>query len=155
MKQSKGLELVVGLFIAAGLGALFVLAMQVSNLSRLNQDEGYRVTARFNNIGGLKVRSAVSVAGVRVGRVADIDYDSDRYEALVTMQIDSKYDKFPDDTSASIFTAGLLGEQYIALEPGGSPDYLANGSNIDITQSALIMEQLVSKFLFDKASEAK
>ncbi len=155
MKQSKALELVVGLFIAAGLGALLVLAMQVSNLTRLHPDNGYRVTARFNNIGGLKVRSPVSVAGVKVGRVADIDYDSDRYEALVTMQIDGKYDKFPDDTSASIFTAGLLGEQYVSLEPGGSTEYLKDGSNIDITQSALVLEQLISKFLFDKASEAK
>jgi phospholipid/cholesterol/gamma-HCH transport system substrate-binding protein len=155
MKQSKALELVVGLFIAAGLGALLVLAMQVSNLSKLNSGDGYRVTARFTNIGGLKVRSPVSVGGVRVGRVADIDYDSERYEAVVTMQIEGKYDQFPDDTSASIYTAGLLGEQYVSLEPGGGLEYLRDGSTIDITQSALVLEQMVSKFLFDKAAEAK
>jgi len=155
MKQSKALELLVGLFIAAGLGALFVLAMQVSNLSQLNQDQGYRVTATFNNIGGLKVRSRVSVAGVTVGRVAGIDYDSDRYEATVTMRIENKYDKFPTDTSASIFTSGLLGEQYVSLEPGGASDYLKDGSKIDITQSALVLEQLIGKFLFNKATDQK
>jgi phospholipid/cholesterol/gamma-HCH transport system substrate-binding protein len=111
------------------------------------------VTAHFENIGGLKVRSPVTVGGVRVGRVSAIDYDTQRYEAVVSLELDRKYDNFPDDTSASIYTAGLLGEQYIGLEPGGSPDVLVDGAEIELTQSALIMEKLVSKFLFSKAAE--
>ena len=153
MKQNKALEITVGLFIAGGLAALFVLAMKVSNLSQLSQDNGYSVIARFENIGGLKVRSPVKVGGVRVGRVAEISYDNERYQAVVTLQLEGKYDQFPEDTSASVFTAGLLGEQYIALEPGGAEDYLQQDSEIDITQSAVIIEQLISKFLFNKASE--
>lgn len=153
MKQNKSLEIMVGLFIAAGLAALFMLAMQVSNLSQLNQGDGYRVTARFENIGGLKVRSPVKVAGVRIGRVSAIDYDIERFQAVVSMKLEGKYNQLPEDTSASVFTAGLLGEQYIALDPGGAEDYLTDGSEIDITQSAIIVEQLVSKFLFNKVSE--
>ncbi len=153
MKQTKTTELLVGMFIAAGMGALFVLAMKVSNLSTFTQTDSYRVTAHFENIGGLKVRSPVTVGGVRVGRVSAIDYDTDRYEAVVTLELDAKYDNFPDDTSASIYTAGLLGEQYIGLEPGGSPDVLVDGGELELTQSALIMEKLVSKFLFDKAAQ--
>ncbi|MEE9423058.1 MAG: outer membrane lipid asymmetry maintenance protein MlaD [Gammaproteobacteria bacterium] len=153
MRQNKTLEITVGLFIAGGLAALLVLAMKVSNLTQLNQGDGYNVVARFENIGGLKVRSPVKVGGVRIGRVAGIDYDTERYQAVVTMQLEGKYNQFPDDTSASVYTAGLLGEQYIALEPGGAEDYLQQGSEIDITQSAVIIEQLISKFLFNKASE--
>ena len=153
MKQTKTTELLVGVFVAAGVAALFVLAMKVSNLSSFSQADGYTVTARFENIGGLKVRSPVTVGGVRVGRVSQIDYDSDRFEALVTLELDGKYDQFPDDTTASIYTAGLLGEQYIALEPGGSEDLLTDGSEIEITQSALVLEKLVGKFLFNKAAE--
>ena len=153
MKQTKTTELMVGIFIAAGIAALFVLAMQVSNLSSFSQGNSYQLTARFENIGGLKVRSPVTVGGVLVGRVSGIDYDNGRYEAIVTMNMDEKYDQFPDDTTASIFTSGLLGEQYIALEPGGSPDYLVDGSEIELTQSALVLEKLVGKFLFNKAAE--
>ncbi|HHO69361.1 MAG TPA: outer membrane lipid asymmetry maintenance protein MlaD, partial [Gammaproteobacteria bacterium] len=138
-----------------GAAALFVLAMQVSNLSQLNHGDTYRVSAEFENVGGLKVRSPVKVSGVRVGRVSAIDYDTERYQAVVEMQLEKKYDKFPEDTSASIFTAGLLGEQYIALEPGGAEDYLEDGSQIEITQSALVLEQLVGKFLFNKAAGSK
>ena len=153
MKQTKTTELLVGMFVAAGIAALFVLAMRVSNLSSFTQTDTYTVTAHFENIGGLKVRSPVTVGGVRVGRVAAIDYDSQRYEAVVSLELEQKYDNFPDDTSASIYTAGLLGEQYIGLEPGGSPDVLVDGSQIELTQSALVMEKLVSKFLFNKAAE--
>jgi phospholipid/cholesterol/gamma-HCH transport system substrate-binding protein len=153
VKQTKTTELLVGMFVAAGIAALFVLAMRVSNLSTFTQGESYTVTARFENIGGLKVRSPVTVGGVRVGRVSAIDYDTMRYEAVVELEIDRRYDQLPDDTSASIYTAGLLGEQYIGLEPGGSPDMLLDGSEIELTQSALIMEKLVSKFLFNQAAE--
>lgn len=153
MRQTKTTELLVGVFVAAGIAALFVLAMQVSNLSSFSQADGYTLTARFENIGGLKVRSPVTVGGVRVGRVTQIDYDNESFEAVVTLELDGKYNQFPDDTSASIYTSGLLGEQYVALEPGGSEDLLSDGSDIDITQSALVLEKLVGKFLFSKAAE--
>ena len=153
MKQTKTTELLVGVFIAGGIAALFVLAMQVSNLSSFTQANSYRLTARFENVGGLKVRSPVTVGGVLVGRVSDIDYDTGRFEAVVTLNMDEKYNQFPDDTTASIFTSGLLGEQYISLEPGGSEEYLGDGSEIDMTQSALVLEKLVGKFLFNKAAE--
>jgi phospholipid/cholesterol/gamma-HCH transport system substrate-binding protein len=152
MKASKTTEFIVGLFILGGAAALFVLAMQVSNLSSFAPEHSYHISARFENIGGLKVRSAVTVAGVRVGRVVGIDYDNKRYEAVVQLEMDSRYNAFPDDTIASIYTAGLLGEQYVALEPGGSADMLKEGSVIEQTQSALVLEKLVSKFLFEKTS---
>lgn len=155
MKSNKTTELMVGMFIAAGTAALFVLAMQVSNLSSFGSTNNYQVTARFENIGGLKVRSAVTAGGVRVGRVSAIDYDDKRFQAVVTLDLESRYSDFPEDTSASIYTAGLLGEQYIALEPGGSEEVLKNGAQIELTQSALVLEKLVSKFLFDKASEGE
>ena len=153
MFQSRTAEIIVGLFIAAGIAALFFLAMQVSNLNSLGDDEGYLVNASFQNVGGLKVRSPVTVAGVRVGRVAAIEYDSDTFEAVVTMRISHLYDKFPEDTAASIFTAGLLGEQYIGLEPGGAEEVLADGDRITLTQSALVLEQIIGQFLFSQASE--
>lgn len=155
MMQSRTVEIWVGLFIAAGMAALFMLAMQVSNLTVVSNDEGYKVTARFENISGLKVRSPVTVAGVRVGRVTDISFDPKTFEAVVTMRISNEYNQLPADSSASIFTAGLLGEQYVGLEPGGSMDVLEDGSEIMLTQSALILEQLIGQFLFSKASEGK
>lgn len=153
MMQSKSMEILVGIFVAAGIGALFVLAMQVSNLSSFSEEEGYLLKANFENIGGLKVRSPVTVSGVRVGRVTGIDYSTETYEAVVTMSLDNRFREFPEDTSASIFTAGLLGEQYVSLEPGGSDVYLKEGDVIVMTQSALVMEQVVGKFLFDKAAD--
>ncbi len=155
MKNSKALEIAVGLFMAAGFVALFMLAMKVSNLSSFGSGDSYDITATFENVGGLKVRSPVTVSGVRVGRVSAIDYDDDSFEAVVTMQIESHYNKFPEDTSASIFTAGLLGEQYIALEPGGAETSLEAGSRILLTQSALVMEQIIGQFLFSKAAEGE
>jgi phospholipid/cholesterol/gamma-HCH transport system substrate-binding protein len=155
MNTTRAIEIGVGMFVAAGLGALFVLAMKVSNLSAFNQSDGYEVVARFENIGGLKVRSAVTAGGVRVGRVAAIDYDSDRYEAVVSLVIEPRFDRLPRDTSASIFTAGLLGEQYVGLEPGGDDRFLTSGDEIRITQSALVLEQVVGQFLFSKAAEGK
>lgn len=146
----------MGLFVACGLAALFMLAMQVSNLASLGGDgDSYTVTAAFENVGGLKVRSPVTVSGVRVGRVDAIDYDTSAYEAVVTLRINSAYNAFPDDTSASIFTAGLLGEQYVALDPGGSLDNLAQDSRIQLTQSALVMEQIIGQFLYSMADKDK
>ena len=155
MMQSRSVEIWVGLFIAAGIAALFMLAMQVSNLSAMGNDAGYEVTARFENIGGLKVRSPVTMAGVRVGRVSDIGFDARSFEAVVTMNISSDYSQLPADTSANIFTAGLLGEQYIGLEPGGEEEVLQQGSEIMLTQSALVLEQLIGQFLFTKSSESE
>ncbi len=153
MMSSRSVEIGVGVFIAAGLAALFMLAMQVSNLSTIGDDGGYDVIARFENIGGLKVRSPVTMAGVRVGRVSQIDFDPRSFEAVVTLHISSHYDQLPADTSANIFTAGLLGEQYVGLEPGGEEEVLQQGSEIMLTQSALVLEQLIGQFLFSKAAE--
>lgn len=143
----------MGAFMAAGFMALFFLAMQVSNLSSMSSGDGYSVTARFDNIGGLKVRSSVSMAGVRVGRVTDISFDNTTYEAIVTITIDNNRKTIPDDTFAKIYTAGLLGEQYIGLDPGGSEKYLEEGSKITLSQSALILEEIIGQFLFSKAEE--
>ncbi len=154
MQHSKTLDILVGLFVASGIAALFFLAMQVSNLgSYLNNKDGYTIIARFDNSGGLKVRSPVSAAGVKIGRVGSIHFDPENFESVVELIIESQYDTLPDDTSASIFTAGLLGEQYVNLEPGGSEEYLTQGSEIDITQPALVLEELIGQFLL-KDSDA-
>ena len=151
--NTRTLELLVGLFVAAGFAALFMLAMSVSNLASYGNGDGYTIKARFDNIGGLKVRSPVAVSGVRIGRVKDIQYDSEGYEAIVTLSIEPQYDKFPVDTAASILTSGLLGEQYVGLEPGAEEEYLTSGAEIDITQSALVLEQIIGQFLYSKADE--
>lgn len=151
MHNSRTLEIIVGLFVALGLAALFMLAMKVSNLSSFSGEEGYNITARFENIGGLKVRSPVTVAGVRVGRVSDIGFDNNTFEAVVTMNIGKNYNSLPTDTSASIFTAGLLGEQYVSLEPGGDDKSLQTGSEIRLTQSAIVLEQVIGQFLYSQA----
>ncbi len=155
MMKQRAIEIWVGAFVAAGLAALFMLAMRVSNISAFADDAGYAVTARFENVGGLKVRSPVSMAGVRVGRVADISFDAKTYEAVVTMRISSTYDTLPKDTSASIFTAGVLGENYVGLEAGAQDKYLKEGDQIKITQSAVVLENLIGQFLFNKAQESK
>ncbi len=152
MVQTRTVEIAVGAFVAAGLGALFVLAMKVSSIGALDVADGYELVARFDNVGGLKVRAPVTVGGVKVGRVVAIDYDMDRYEAVVHMRIDRRYDRFPADTSASILTAGLLGEQYVGLEPGGEERYLGDGDEIRLTQSALVLEKIIGQFLYSKAA---
>jgi phospholipid/cholesterol/gamma-HCH transport system substrate-binding protein len=153
MGKQHSVEVLVGAFMTVGFIALFFLAMSVSNLSSNPAADGYRVSARFTNAGSLKARAPVSVAGVRVGRVESIRFDKHTYEAVVTMRIDRGVDSIPSDTFANIFTAGLLGEQYIGLQPGGSQDYLHDGDEIVQTQSALILEQLIGQFLFKKAEE--
>ncbi|MET0089207.1 MAG: outer membrane lipid asymmetry maintenance protein MlaD [Candidatus Thiodiazotropha sp.] len=153
MMKMRHLEITVGFFMAAGLVALFFLAMQVSNLASISGEAGYEVTARFDNIGGLKVRSPVSMAGVRIGRVTGISYDQSSYEALVTMSIEPEYNQIPDDSIAKIYTSGLLGEQYIGLDPGGSLENLKQGSELTLTQSALVLEEIIGQFLFSKAEE--
>lgn len=156
MQASRTIEIWVGVFVALGLLGLFFVAMQVSNLGEFRTAEGsYRIKAHFGNIGGLRVRAPVSMAGVTVGRVERIEFDDQRYEAVVHMKIDSAYRTLPEDTSASILTAGLLGEQYVGLSPGGSEEYLKDGAELDLTQSAVVLEQLISRFLFNKAEEGK
>lgn len=149
----RSIELSVGLFVGIGLAALFMLAMQASNLSSFTSEGTYQVDARFDNIGGLKVKSAIKVSGVKIGQVSAIDYDSETFEAVVSMAIDEKYSQFPRDTIASIFTSGLLGEQYIGLEPGGDEKLLENQSVIRHTQSAMVLEQLIGQFLFSKSKD--
>ncbi len=149
----RSIELTVGAFVGIGLAALFMLAMQASNLSSYTSDGQYELTARFDNIGGLKVKSAVKVSGVKVGQVSNIDYDMETFEAVVTMRISEQYDKFPKDTIASIFTSGLLGEQYIGLEPGGDEQVLADQGEIRHTQSAMVLEQIIGQFLFSKSQD--
>jgi phospholipid/cholesterol/gamma-HCH transport system substrate-binding protein len=153
MNKRYGIEVMVGIFMVLGVLALFFLAMRVSNLNLDASSAGYRVTARFSNIGSIKVRSPVTMAGVRVGRVEAVTFDKTRYEALVTLRIDAEVDTIPEDTFVNIFTSGLLGEQYLALAPGGSPDYLRDGDTITNTQSALVLEQMIGQFLFKKAQE--
>ncbi len=153
MVQTRTVEIAVGAFVVAGLAALFVLAMKVSDIGAFDAAEGYELVARFDNVGGLKVRAPVTVGGVRVGRVVAIDYDMDTYEAVVRMRIDRRYDRFPADTSASILTAGLLGEQYVGLEPGGEERYLGDGDRIRYTQSALVLEKIIGQFLYSRAAE--
>jgi phospholipid/cholesterol/gamma-HCH transport system substrate-binding protein len=155
MQQSKTLELLVGLFVASGIVALFFLAMHVSNLNPLAAEAGYSIIARFENTGGLKVKSPVNISGVRIGRVSDIYFDLESYESVVEMHIEEQYKTLPDDTSASILTAGLLGEQYVGLTAGGSEEFLEDGGTIDFTQSALVLENLIGQFLYQNKSESK
>jgi len=146
----------VGLFVAAGIAALFFMAMQISNLGTFNKAETYTITAAFENSGGLKVKSPVVVGGVRVGRVTAINLDQKKFQSIVAMSIELQYNQLPEDTTASIFTAGLLGEQYVSLEPGGMDDVLVENSEIEITQSALVLEEIIGQFLFkDNDSGAK
>lgn len=151
--NTKVVEITVGLFVVIGFAAFFMLAMNVSNLITYESSEGYQVKARFDNIGGLKERSPVAVGGVRIGKVAEINYDNEAYEAVVTLEIEPKYNKFPVDTSASILTAGLLGEQYVGLEPGAEEEYLKAGDKITVTQSAIVLEEIIGQFLYSKAEE--
>ena len=153
MKAEKQTEILVGVFMAIGLLALFFLAMKVSNLGSLNTGDSYKVLARFDNIGSLKAKAPVTMAGVEVGRVAHIGFDKERFQAVVDMDIYAEYDQIPEDTYAKILTAGLLGEQYIGLDPGGSDLVLKNGGEIEITQSALVLEEVIGQFIFSKAQE--
>ncbi len=157
MLRSKEIEIWVGIFVTLGLVALMVLAMKVSHLGNVFADTGYAITARFENIGGLKVRAPVKMGGVRIGRVSAIRFDDEKYQALVTMHIDPQYSRIPVDTSASIFTAGLLGEQYISLVPGAEEEYLSDSHELDpgLTQSAVILEQLIGQFLYNTAANSK
>ena len=145
-------DLWVGIFVVGGIAALVMLAMKVGNLGTYNVSEAYQVHAYFSNIGGLKQKASIKSAGVLVGRVTEISLDTTRYEAKVTMSLDKRY-QFPKDTFANILTSGLLGEQYIGLMPGGDEQMLKNGEQLKKTQSAMVLEDLIGKFLYSKADE--
>lgn len=148
------IDLWVGIFVALGVAALLGLAMKVGNLTSSKIGETYSVTAAFENVGSLKPHAPVKSAGVVVGRVDNIKFDSKSFEAIVTLKIDKRY-PFPKDTFANIYTAGLLGEQYVGLEAGGDEEALKNGDKIAKTQDAVVLEKMISQFLFSKASETK
>ena len=151
--ERSTLDLWVGLFVCAGIGALLVLAMKVGNMASIGiGNQTYTLYANFDNIGGLKPRAPVKSAGVVVGRVTTIGFDNERFNARVELAVEGKF-KFPKDTTASILTSGLLGEQYIGLEAGGDPGNLAAGESIKLTQSAVVLEKLISQFLYSKAAE--
>jgi phospholipid/cholesterol/gamma-HCH transport system substrate-binding protein len=152
MMTRKELDLWVGLFAVAGIGAMLFLSLKVANLASFTNADSYQIKAKFDNIGGLKVRAAVKSAGVVVGRVGEIRFDNESFEAVVTLNLDSRY-QFPKDSSAKILTSGLLGEQYIGLSPGGDSANLKSGDSLKITQSAVVLENLISQFLYSKAAE--
>src|SRR6056297_829830 len=149
MKSSNQVEIAAGIFLLLGIAALVFLAVEATDGAGLEGDSGYVVNAYFTNIGGLKAKAPVSMAGVTIGRVQSIELDQDALEARVVMRINQQYDDLPSDSSASILTSGILGDQYIGLEPGGAPDPLADGDRILITNSAVLLEQLVSRYLFN------
>lgn len=149
--QKSLLELWVGIFVVAGIAALTVLAFRVGNLSGVDVKDGFTITAKFDNIGGLTAKAPVSMAGVRIGRVTGIEINREDYSAVVHMTIDKQYDNLPKDTSAAVLTQGLLGAQYVGLEPGGDLEYLKEGDRLLITQSAVVLEQLIGQLLFSKA----
>ena len=152
MKQTRTIEIVTGAFIVLGFVALYIIATSATNIRSYGEGKGYTVTATFNNIGGLKTRAAVTMAGVPVGRVTAIQLDSKSFTAVVTMQIDGHYNDIPDDSTASILTEGLLGSQYVGLDAGGSNTPLKGGSRIQYTQDSLVLEKLIQQF-FSKATE--
>jgi phospholipid/cholesterol/gamma-HCH transport system substrate-binding protein len=148
------IDLWVGVFVVAGIAGLLFLALKVGNLASFTTNQTYQVQARFANIGGLKARAPIKSAGVVVGRVAEIRFDNESYEAIVSMNLDGGY-QFPRDTTAKILTSGILGEQYVGLEAGGDGVMLKHGDRLRLTQSAVVLENLISQFLFSKAAESK
>ena len=152
MQQTRTVELGTGLFVLLGMGALFFLVTQTTGGNDFSADSVFEVQARFDNVGSLKPRAPVSMSGVTIGRVTDVAFDGASLQAVVTLVIDSRYDQIPDDSDASILTAGLLGAQYIGLQAGGSETYLEDGGEILFTQSAVVLENLIGKFLLSRDS---
>jgi phospholipid/cholesterol/gamma-HCH transport system substrate-binding protein len=150
----KAIDLWVGIFVAIGFASLMFLALRVGNLTSSDLGETYRLEARFDNVGGLKVRGPVRSAGVVVGRVAGVRFDPETFQAVVSLDVDERF-RFPRDTFASILTSGLLGEQYVGLDAGGDEAELKAGDTIVKTQSAMVLEKLVGQFLFDKAADGE
>jgi len=155
MQQTRSVELGTGLFVLLGLAALFFLTTQTTGSENFTGSDVYTVTARFENVGSLKDRAPVAMSGVTIGRVTGVRFDPEMLDAEVTFVIDSQYDRIPDDSDASILTSGLLGSQYIGLQAGGSDIYLEEGSEILFTQSAIVIENLISKYLFSQGDESE
>jgi len=155
MQQTRAVEVGTGLFVALGLAAIFFLTTQTAGTNNFSGADTYTVTARFGNVGSLKHRAPVAMSGVTIGRVTSVVFDPVTLDALVTFVIDSQYDQIPEDSDASILTSGLLGSQYIGLQAGGSEFSLQEGSEIEFTQSAIVIENLISKYLFNKKSDSK
>ncbi len=153
MDNTPTMELGTGLFVVLGFAALFFMATQTTNIDDVLSGDVYRVTARFDEISGLKERAPVTMAGVTIGRVESIAVDPEILDAIVTLRIDSAYDRIPDDTDASILTSGLLGSKYIGLGPGASDTFLGDDSQIELTQSAVVLEELVGKYLFSQGGD--
>ncbi len=153
MQQTRAVELGTGLFVLLGVGALFFLTTQTTGNTAFTGGGTYEVTARFDNVGTLKVRAPVSMSGVTIGRVTAVEFDSLSLQAKVTFVIDQTYDQIPDDSDAAIQTSGLLGSQYIGLQAGGSETSLQDGSEIQFTQSAIVLENLISKYLFSSGGD--
>jgi phospholipid/cholesterol/gamma-HCH transport system substrate-binding protein len=151
MKRTT-LDLWVGIFVALGLGALVFLSFQVANLTSGTRGETYELRARFDDLGGLKIKAPIKSAGVVVGRVSDVRFDNETFEAEVRFKVEKRY-SFPTDTSAKILTSGLLGDQYIGLSPGAEMDNLQDGDTIELTQSAIVLEKLIGQFLYSKAAD--
>ena len=152
MMTRKELDLWVGIFAVIGIGAMLFLSLKVANLASFSAGDTYQIQAKFDNIGSLKVRAPVKSAGVVVGRVSEIHFDNESFEAVVTLNVDGRF-KFPKDSSAKIMTAGLLGEQYIGLSPGGDSASLKGGDTLKLTQSAVVLENLIGQFLYNRAAE--
>ena len=155
MQQTRSVEISTGLFVLLGLAALFFLTTQTTGSENFTGNDYYTVTARFENVGSLKNRAPVAMSGVTIGRVTDVRFDPASLDAVVTFVIDDQYDMIPDDSDASILTAGLLGSQYIGLQAGGSDMYLEDGSEIQFTQSAIVLENLISKYLFNSGGSSE
>ncbi len=155
MQQTRSVELGTGLFVLLGFAALFFLTTQTTGSENFTGSEVYSVTARFENVGSLKDRAPVSMSGVTIGRVTGVRFDPEMLNAEVTFVIDSRYDQIPEDSDASILTSGLLGSQYIGLQAGGSDIYLEDGSEIQFTQSAIVIENLISKYLFSAGGDSE
>lgn len=154
MENAPARELGAGFFILLGFAALFFLATQTTNVESYIDDSGYIITARFEDVAGLKERAPVSMAGVTIGRVEGISFDSEGLNAVVTMRIGAEFDRIPDDSDASILTAGLLGSKYVGIGPGGSETYLGDQSEIELTQSAIVLENIIGKLLFKLGMES-
>jgi phospholipid/cholesterol/gamma-HCH transport system substrate-binding protein len=152
MQQTRSVEIGTGLFVLLGMSALLFLTTQTTGGEKFSATDTYEVEARFENVGSLKSRAPVSMSGVTIGRVTDVVFDPEMLDAKVTFVIDAQYDQIPDDSDASILTAGLLGSQYIGLQAGGSDTYLENGGEIYFTQSAIVLENLIGKFLVNSGS---
>jgi phospholipid/cholesterol/gamma-HCH transport system substrate-binding protein len=153
MRPSRSIDISTGLFVLLGFAAMLFLVTQITNRDFALRDDSFHIKAAFENIGGLKSGAPVSMAGVTIGRVEEVQYDMKLLKAIVTLRIDARYDQIPNDSDASIFTAGLLGGQYVELSPGGSEEAFKNGDQVAFVQDAVVLENLISKYLFNQASQ--